>query len=319
MRGVALFGVALVCVACKAQVGSPDLGSGGGEDLAGADAGVPPDLAGADLYCTVKTEEVCGNACDDDQNGWADAEDPICTPQLLVTSHGASFVARRLTLDSLLTTSDLEATVHNGVGSVSYAPSFAPALFVALETTRQLVRIGIPTGGVGVFDPPGPPAWPSTTGIRDVCVFNGELILVERGTSAPSRLHRMMPDGRTEIGVVSLGSTTATACASDGNVLYVAIHDLANPSQFTVLDKAFVAQGSPLPMPPALAADGYDRCLDLAYVHATRTFYGLFIQSMGALNDSVLSADQIHPFGFDGGISAPLDAGKLHGLGEFTP
>jgi hypothetical protein len=37
---------------------------------------------------------------------------------------------------------------------------------------------------------------------------------------------------------------------------------------------------------------------------------------MGEPRDDILNATQVHPFGFDGGVGAPIDAGTLHGLGE---
>ena len=84
MRAAAAALMSLCAVAgCRATAEGPpdlaaDMATGGGDDLAGE------DLATADMDCAVGPE-VCGNGCDDDRNGYTDADDPACTSQMLVT------------------------------------------------------------------------------------------------------------------------------------------------------------------------------------------------------------------------------------------
>jgi hypothetical protein len=187
-------------------------------------------------------------------------------------------------------------------------------VFLTRESATLLRTLTlVPAGGMGTYSDYAP----AYRG-RDACVFNGELIVVER--NLPSMLHRFQADGMTENPpAVSLGMVLATGCTSDGTLLYVAVHDsLGSPSQFVVLDKTFTAQpGSPLPMPDVLVTDGLDRCIDLAY-SKKGVFYGLFVSSGGA-PDNTLSAGQLYPFALDGGVSPPIDAGVLHSIGAFFP
>jgi hypothetical protein len=234
---------------------------------------------------------------------------------------------QRVVLGPALVLGDVSPMMVSGVGSGTIVSLFSSAGFLVVEGgTGTLHRVPLPSGAATSFG----------TGFttRDACVFNGELIVLERAST--SRLHRFQGDGKTELGIVSLGAIYATACASDGNLLYVAVHDtVPNPSMFMVFDKTFAAVvGSPLPMPPSLLTAGYDRCLDFAWAKSPGAFYGLFIDSFdpmrapgGPLNDTSMNAKEIYPFAFDGGVGVSIDAGGLygdaglglHGLGEFLP
>lgn len=311
-----------VCVAgmlgCRAQVAMPDAGT---PDQGVGDASVPGDgpvdLAGVDQTCAGPiVPEICNNGCDDDHNGYTDDDDPACTPQLLVTYQAGSPTLDRLLLSPVPKTRVLDGNPLGGGWFADYQRAFAPAVFLARESSPGTIRrlVLVPDGGVGAvsdFHPnPGYSA-------RDACVFNGELIVVERAAS--SLLHRFQSDGKSEIGTVPLGANLlATACASDGKLLYVAAHDTTgDPSQFLVFDSTF-SQVATLALPAALLGQSLDRCLDFAWA-GKFGFYGLFASSGGSLSDATLSAGQLTPFAFDGGVGAPIDAGTIHGVGEFLP
>jgi hypothetical protein len=152
--------------------------------------------------------------------------------------------------------------------------------------------------------------------VHDVCVFNGELIVVETA----GRLHRLMADGKTELGQVAVpptapGSMVLAACATDGQVLYVAEHTATGPTVFEVLDSGFGVAAPRRNVPDALSAAGLVRCLDFAWTQ--RGFYGLFSSQLGATD--LAPTELVVPFLFDGGVGAPLDAGDLRGVGEFLP
>ena len=311
----------LLLAGCKAQPNEQkdaavyDLsmdGGGGDVDLADVDLTALPDLE-----CPAGAVEICGNGCDDDRNGFADDDDPVCTPQVLATWEGGSTQLERLTLQSPFSRGFLDG---NGVPVTArgvYVKSFAPGVaFVVNEgAAMELRRITLPPGltGKGTSESISL-AYPA----RDVCVFHGELIVVERR----GFLHRLQADGKTDQGMVQLPAWTAldthlTSCSSDGKYLYVSEHFGINPSQFEILDNAFSPVASPAPISDQLLNNGIDRCLDFAWTQSG--FYGLFVNSGGAPSDDV-SADELRAFALDGGIGPSIDAGKLlHGMGEFQP
>jgi hypothetical protein len=289
----------------------------GGDD--GGDAGVPDfavDLAGddfatapPDLACSAPPgPEICGNGCDDDRNGYVDDDDPACTTQLLVTFQSQTSALNRMILEP---TPHLVVVDQNPVPAAMFAEyrrGFADAVFAALETGTDVRRIALDDGGTSDHLT----AYPT----RDACVFGAELVVVER--SASSQLHRFKADGVTELGTVPLGAVIANACTSDGTQLYVAVHDNLGNSTFVVFDKTYTQVGPALTLPAALQTAGYVHCLDVAWSRKQGVFYGLFTATVSP-NDSILSATQLYPFAFDGGVGAPIDAGTLHGVGAFVP
>jgi hypothetical protein len=312
----------LLLSGCKAQPtgqtdGAPhDLASDDGVGGDGAQSN--DDLTGlTDLSCPMAAAEICGNGCDDDRNGFTDDDDPACTPQVLATWDATSMELDRLILQPpyrarFLDGNSVPTTAH-GVYNGKFAPGIA---FLAIDNLGQLLyRVTLPAGGVGkgAVD-----MIPTSYYLRDLCVFNGELIVVEQGT--PGRLHRLKADATTEIGTVQLANWSApmrlSACASDGTFLYVAEHSGISPTQFEKLDESFAPLASPAPISDQLLNDGIDRCLDFAWTKSG--FYGLFIDSGGSALDD-FSANQIRPFALDGAVGPPIDAGTLHGIGEFRP
>jgi hypothetical protein len=257
---------------------------------------------------------VCGNGCDDDRNGYTDQDDPACSVQLLATFQGgapAPFLPRLVLGPTPLLKSIDNNPVPAGATAV-YERAFAPAVFLGLPpANRMLERLTLQPGGKGTTD-----LIATGYGTGDVCIFNGELVVVD---SAGHKLHRVQADGMTQLGVVAIDANyVLTGCASDGNALYLAEHDLASsPSRFEVFDKAYTPSGTPLPLPTGLPAN-VDRCLDFAWARSGG-FYGLFVDAAGEVNDAKLNATQIYPFAFDGGLGPPIDAGTLHGLGAFAP
>jgi hypothetical protein len=307
--------LALAVAGCKAGVTVPpmtDLAQN--EDLsASLDGGADFAPAPPDLRCSMSADaEVCGNGCDDDRNGYTDDDDPACTTQFLATVPGGSSPALyRLQLEPV---PRLIAVDHNAVpgsSAATFRRAFSPAAYLAVEGgSRQLRRILLADGGTGAFSD-----FFTTFDVRDVCVFNNELIVVERALS--SNLHRFQADGQTEIGPVALGSVIATACASDGPHLYVAVHTATGPSQFLLFDKNYNQVGAAIDVPPALAAAGLSRCLSLAWSKRANSFYGLFGDI--SVNDASGFASQLFPFAFDGGAGSPVDAGTYRAIGEFLP
>ncbi len=312
----------LAAAGCRAGVDGPDMGMSD-MDTDGGSGDMLPDLLGADLLCTQVAPENCSNNCDDDKNGYTDDDDPMCTHQLVVTPHGTSTKLGRLILDGTPRWVELDGNVLSGTGSATLVKSFAPALFFAGEGAKKIFRIQVPDGGAGAMTSYLAISW-APGAPRDVCVFNGELIVVDRIASAPSsKLHRFTPDGMTDKGQVTLPVGVATACATDGVQLYVTLYDpVGGASKFYVFDQTLTQVGGAIDMPPQLIADGYDRVIDFAWSQKDGSFWGLFVKSMGATNDTLLSATQIHPFGFDGGVGTPITApfdGGLHGIGSFIP
>jgi hypothetical protein len=309
--GAARAAVAAICLVaaaagCRATPAGP-------EDLAVVDLGMG-DIAGGtdDLGGCGVGPEICGNDCDDDGNGYKDADDPACTPQMLVTLQVGSMELWRLLLSPTPHTVVLDGNPVMGGGMATLDGSFARAAFVAFDSSKLLRRV--PIGGGAATSKTT--SW--TT--RDVCVFNGELIVVQPG--APSKLHRFMSDGQTEILPTVDVTNIASACASDGNALYVARHAAAGPSEIVVFGKGGangpVATGMVLPVPDAMAAAGYARLVDLAYVKQSGLFIGLFSTNLSSA-DNMLDGQVMAPFALDGGVGGYIDGGIWHGVGEFVP
>jgi hypothetical protein len=322
---------------------APDLG---GDDFATplADFALEDgifDLSSTDLYCQgPPAPEVCGNGCDDDKNGYSDGDDPACTPQLLASPFSSTemFPLSRLLLQpsphTLVVDSKLQPSSIFATADRSLAPGVA---FLALEGAGGWIRRLVLTldGSMGTYTEFSPP-YP----IRDVCIFNGELIVVQR--AANSILHRFMADGKTEIGDGGVplpplgdGTVLATGCTGATDRLVVSVHDLAGmPSKLLVFDKSSWVPIDTKNMPSALVAANIDRCVDIAWTSSG--FYGLFMDSStiptNPNNDPGANASQLYPIVLDGGCTdlgceiaagAPVDAlpdgGKLHSIGTFLP
>jgi hypothetical protein len=287
---------------------SVDMAVTSGDDLAGTD-----DLAVVDMTMCAVGPEICNNGCDDDRNGYIDADDPACTSQMLVTMALGSTTLSRLILEPTPHLVVLDGNpVPNG-GMASFNLAFAPAAFIAYDASTKKLERRVPGGASTTFLPG------YTT--RDVCVFNGELIVVD--TRLTSVLHRFMADGKTEILPTVTLSGQAGACASDGKSLFVARHTAVGPSEIVIFDKGGVngpvaSALPPIPIPDALLSNGYDRIVDLAYIKKTGIFIGLFAVSGGS-PDSALSGDVMAPWSPDGGSGPRIDGGIWHGVGEFLP
>ena len=317
MRGAAAALVVVCAVAgCRATPEAPpDLAvdmATGGEDLAG------DDFAVGDMGCPVGPE-VCGNGCDDDRNGYTDADDPACTSQMLVTLSMGSPALWRLVLEPKphVVVLDGNPIATNGA-MATYNATFAPAAFLSFDSGTKLLE-RVPIGGGAITSKA------TAYSTRDVCVFNGELIVVDP-RSAGSLLHRFEADGATEI-ATDMGPATvpvsgvATACSSDGTMLYVARHPTIGNSEIAVFAKGAngpVDTGAVIAMPDSLVAAGYDRIVDLVYVKKSGNFIGLFAMS-GGMADSALDGQVMAPFSFDGGVGDWIDGGVWHGVGEFMP
>ena len=322
-RSVAVL-VLLGAVGCRAEVNlAPDLSGidlSVVMDLSMPDLSPPIELGPPDLLCSAPVgPEDCNNGCDDDHNGYTDADDPVCTPQLLITTQGGTPTLNRLLLGTLLSTRVVDGNPTLPNVFAVHNRAFDVGIFVVHETSPALLRrLTLSSTGTGTYAD-NALTWSSA---RDVCVFNNELIVVQRGNgtvAVPSMLRRFDSTAMTEQGTLSLGSTFATACATDGVRLYVAEHDsLFNPSQFRVFDTT-LTEKTPVPLPAALTAGSLslDRALDIAWT--SRGWYGLFTDGSTSLNDSALNARQLYPFNMDGGLGAPIDAGVLHGIGSFQP
>jgi hypothetical protein len=315
MRAVAALAVlCAVAAGCRATPETPpddlgvDFGVAGGGDL--GDGGA--DLATADLACGPVGPEVCGNGCDDDGNGYTDDDDPACTSQMLVTLQFGSPALWRLILEPSphVVVLDGNPIATNGA-MATYDGRFAPAAFLAFDSgTKVLERVPLVGGGAATKT-----SAQYTT--RDVCVFNGELIVVSPRTAAGAGdLHRFMADGTTEIMPPVTLASIPTACSSDGTMLYVAEHAAVGPSDIRVFAKSAggpVDTGTIIAIPDALVGDGYTRLVDLVYVKKSGVFVGLFTTDTGT------EGDVMAPFALDGGSGGYIDGGVWHGVGEFMP
>ena len=309
MRAAAAALMSLCAVAgCRATAEGPpdlaaDMATGGGDDLAGE------DLATADMDCAVGPE-VCGNGCDDDRNGYTDADDPACTSQMLVTLGSVGTPALwRLILEPQPHVVVLDGNPVSGGGMATFDKLFAPAAFIAFDAGSKYID-RVPIGGGTITT-----ANTSYT-TRDTCVFNGELIVVDQRPAAPGYLHRFMPDGKTEIPSPVSVAEIPTACSSDGVMLYVSEHPTIGPSDIRVFSKSAngpVDTGTTIAIPDALATNGYTRLVDLAYLKKSGLFIGLFTTDTGS------EGDVMAPFALDGGAGGWIDGGVWHGVGEFMP
>ncbi len=313
MRAAAALLLVCAVAGCRATPAAPpadmalDLSMGGGGDFGGDDLAMP------DMACAVGPE-ICGNGCDDDRNGYTDADDPACTSQMLVTLSMGSPARWRLGLEPTPHTVVLDGNPITTNGAMAtYNAAFAPAAFLAFDSGTKLLE-RLPIGG-------GTATTKSTAySTRDVCVFNGELLVVDP-RSAGSYLHRFKPDGATELGMVSVPNV-ATACSSDGNLLYVVDHPVTGPSQVDVFTKGAngpVATTTTLAIPDELFSLGYDRIVDLAYIKKSGLFVALFDMSSTSVADSGLDGKLMATMARDGGFGAFIDGGVWHGVGEFMP
>jgi len=313
VRGAAaaLVVLAAVVAGCRATPAAPTdmaLDLAGVEDFA---VGVGDDLATADMACPVGPE-ICNNGCDDDRNGYTDADDPACTSQMLVTLALGSPNLSRLILEPTPHTVVLDGNPVLGGGMATHNAAFAAAAFLSFDAgSKRIERRPLGGGAITVASP--------VYSTRDVCVFNGELIVVQP-LSAGSYLHRFSADGATELGKVAV-SGIASACSSDGKLLYVARYPPGSHSEIAVYQKSAggpVDTGTVIAMPDALLNAGYDRLIDLVYVKKGGIFVGLFAVG-GATADSALDGQVMAPFAFDGGVRPFIDGGVWHGVGEFLP
>jgi hypothetical protein len=319
MRWWWILGCALL--ACRAQVAAPE--DGGAADLAGAadaagDGAAPADLSEADLSCPPGPEQ-CSNGCDDDGNGLADGDDPACATQFLATfmngkpALGVDGYLYRIVVEGMPRLAVFDRNLFEpGAYFSTYRRDFDPAVFLVREGANGVLRkLTLAPSGMGSYSEVS-----LGFNARDVCIFGDELVVVER--NLPSRLHRLDRNGQAGAGIVDLGMVLASGCASDGALLYVSVYEPGMPSQFRVFQSGWVETAdSPRPLPAALSGAGFDRCLDLAW-SPRGGLHGLFVDSLGKA-DPLLDAPQVHPFAFDGGVGPPIDAGSLHGLGEFRP
>jgi hypothetical protein len=270
-------------------------------------------MAMADMACPIGPEQ-CGNGCDDDRNGYTDADDPACTSQMLVTLNFGTPALWRLILEPTphVVVLDGNPIATNG-GMATYVGAFAPAAYVAFDSNTKLLE-RVPLGG-GAITSQG-----TAYATRDVCVFNGELIVVDKRPAAPGYLHRFMPDGKTEIGgtpPIPVANLIPTACSSDGNLLYVAGYPMVgSDGQIAVFSKSAngpVDTTTRIALPDALLNAGYVHLVDLVYLKKGGVFIGLFTTITGT------EGDVMAPFAFDGGSGDWIDGGIWHGAGEFLP
>jgi hypothetical protein len=311
-RGAALTLVMVALAACKALPlrSSADAGL----DLAASSDFSVNDGGGDALACPPQNAEICGNGCDDDRNGYTDDDDPACTTQMLVTLNlqqpNPNPSLSRLILS---TPPKLVVVDGNPVSAGAFATFnrlFSPAYYLAFEGGTKLLERRMPDGGITDTSLP--------YSARDVCVFNGQLIVLENLNATMGQLQRFMPDGKTEIMPPVSFPAIVNACASDGKYLYLTRHDVGGASEFWVLDQALQVVAMKIPLPPPLAQQGYDRCVDFAWTKKSGALVGLFAQS-GGLSDAFLDGKLLAAFWLDGGVGAAIDAGVYHSAGEFLP
>ncbi len=289
-----------------------------------AAADLSQDDAGPDMFVCPKGAEICDDGCDNDSNGYTDSDDPACTPQLLVTytSMGADVMGTpalwRLVIDDKPHVEVFDPNPVEPFAMANYNRAFSSMIYLVLYggggELDTIVQGAAPLLNVPAFR------------TRDLCTFNNELIVLEpRATLTTSTLHRLKPDGVTEI-LPSVSMTgVASACASDGDQLYVAFYQIPTPSRievFTKSDNGPVDTGidAAIPMPPSIVTSCCDRLVDFAYVKKGGMLIGLFANgSAGTVGDQFLGGSLMAPFAFDGGVGPAIDAGVWNGVGEFLP
>jgi hypothetical protein len=312
---------------CRATVADQPLDLAPSPDLAFLpvpQVDMAQDDAGPDMFVCPKGNEICDDNCDNDGNGYKDADDPACTPQLLVTytstgdSPMGTPVLWRLVLDNPPRVEQFDANPVEPYAMANYNRAFSDMIYLVLYggggELDTIVQGAAPLLNIPAFR------------TRDVCTFNGELIVLEpRSTITGSTLHRMQKDGVTEILPAVQMTGVASACASDGDNLYVAFYQIPTASRIEVFTKS--ANGpvdtgidNAIPMPPSIVTSCCDRLLDFAYVKKGGMFIGLFANGeAGTVGDQLLSGSLMAPFALDGGVGPVIDAGVWSGVGEFLP
>jgi hypothetical protein len=326
--------IVVVVAGCRATVAEQPADLLPPPDLAFIPVG-PADLsqddAGPDMFVCPKGAEICDDQCDNDGNSYTDADDPACTPQLLVThtgqNDGGSWVGTpqlwRLVLDDHPRVAVVNPNAVPSYAMANFNAAFSSSFYEVLYNGGGELDIPSPLLGVGpLLNLP-----PFST--RDVCTFNNELIVLEPRTGIPalpqSTLHRMRADGMTEILPSVIMTGVASACASDGELLYVSFYQVPTPSRievFTKGDNGPVDTGiaNAIPMPPSIVASCCDRLIDFAFVKKGSGFIGLFANGMaGTEGDNNLDGTVMAPFALDGGVGPAYDAGVWNGVGEFLP
>jgi hypothetical protein len=317
---------ALLFAGCKAQpLGTHDTDMAAAPFFEDMPPPPPPDLSMAktDMFmCPRGVPEICNNGCDDDLNGYIDDDDPACTTQLLVTMQvGTQPSLSRLVLEPVPKLVVLDGNPVPGEAFAVHNHAFSPAAYVSLASSGTMEVSVRPLDG-GVAD--------NMIGYtpRDLCVFNGELLVVENHTfpgTPYAKLHRYPPGGPNATGSNEIMPPITDvklpifidACASDGTLLYVSRHDNSTAAgQFVVIDKTRAVVGT-IALPSGLPA-GYNRCLDFAWTKKSGVFVGLFAHGNN-IEDPMLNGTLMAPFAFDGGLGPAIDAGIWHGVGEFLP
>ena len=272
------------------------------EDLA-----APPDLTPTDTCVAEPVETLCGDGCDNDGDGWADADDPDCVTAFLVTREPADGILRWRIGESDV------AALHAGTDVQR------PALDLAqVGAYGFAIKPGFPPGrGLYRFDPlpdpaPGPEnASPITYQASDVCLLGGLIIVGERGAAT---VHAYAAtDLAIDLGPVTLaGGILTRGCASDGTDAYVVLAPATGPDEIVRLSSS-LAETARLPLPSGLDAQK-TRLLDLAYDRRTALFYGLFVAA-GEPNTAAVT-----PFTMGGAVGAPVTAPfALTNLGAYAP
>jgi hypothetical protein len=288
----------------------------------------PPDLAtGPDMSMCAQGPEICDNQCDDDRNGYSDGNDPACTGgQVLVTLALSAPTTAPLYRWLFWPVPSLVVLDGNPTGAGAMATfnrKFSPWAYIGADGNSKVLRRLTLDGGL--YETPN-----VGFQIRDVCIFNGELIVVEPiADMAPGgRLHRFKADATTEIMPPVSVDGTLSACASDGTNLYVSRYSALDPSQIVVITQAEFAKrdtstSAVIEFPAGVAQTGCstcDRLIDFAYVPASGLFVALFADgNLGSLPDNQLDSELVTMFALDGGIGPPIDFGSYHGVGEFIP
>jgi hypothetical protein len=277
------------------------------DDVAVPDDVAPPDLAPVDACAAEAVETSCGDGCDNDGDGWADADDPDCVTAFLLTREPADGILRWRIGDSDVVPLHVGTDVQHPALDLAQVGAFGFA-----------VKPGFPPGrGLYRFDPrpdpaPGPEnASPIAYQASDVCLLGGVVVVAER--AAPKVHAYAATDLATDLGPVTLsGGTLTRGCASDGTAVYVVLAPAAGPDEIVQLS-AGLAEIARVPLPSGLDVQK-TRLLDLAYDRRTALFYGLFTTA-GEPNTA-----EVTPFAMGGAAGASVVAPfALTNLGTYAP
>ena len=200
--------------------------------------------------------------------------------------------------------------VSTNGGMATYDATFAPAAFLAFDGGTKRARARARSAGGArrrLRD--------DATRTRDVCVFNGELIVVEPPAAAAS-CTASRPTARPSSARSARCADMATACSSRRQRCSTSpTHPTAGRQRHRMCSARARAGPStparPSRCPTRCSTPATTACVDLVYVKKSGVVHRPVRDARAASTDSQLDGDVMAPFGFDGGVGGFIDGGVL--------